>query len=167
MSNLKMIILIGLPGSGKSTLATKLTDYSYVNQDLLGNRRDCESAAKRFLSQGKSVIIDRTNISKEQRRYFINIAKDFNAKVFCIILETPMVECIKRVKERKGHKTIPFGTPDSKVEEIINKFSNTFEFPEWSEGYEARYVVNDNHDVSLIINEFQSNSKETIANSGS
>jgi bifunctional polynucleotide phosphatase/kinase len=167
MNHLKMIILVGLPGSGKSTLALQLPDYNRICQDLLGNRKDCESAAKRFLSQGKSVIIDRTNISKEQRRYFINIAKDFNAKVYCIFFRIPMVECIKRVKERKGHKTIPSGTPDSKIEEIVNKFSNSLEAPEWIEGYENIHIITTGTDVSVIINEFQPIREESITNSRS
>jgi predicted kinase len=133
-NNLKVLLLMGLPGSGKSTLCEKLPQFKRINQDQLGNRNDCINAMKRSLSQGTPVVIDRTNISRSQRRYFLDVAKDHGAKVFCIFLDVPAVECIERVRNRKVHETLPASS--EKRPEISAKFNTTLELPEYSEGYE-------------------------------
>jgi len=78
-SNLKVIILRGLPGSGKSTYAKTLTGFTIVSADLfpdlydehwsinfdkIGDAHDwCYSQFCMALKAGRSVCVDNTNIS--------------------------------------------------------------------------------------------------------
>lgn len=140
---LEMIILCGIPGSGKSTFTRSFPFHQRINQDMLGNRKDCENAAKRNLQQGKSVIIDRTNINQQQRKYFIDIAKDFGAKVYCVYLNVPVLECIERVKNRKEHETLSgLKMTEEKIVEIVNKFDKDFELPNELEGINEVFITN-------------------------
>ena len=165
---MKVIILVGNIGSGKSSLSALLKPtYEIVNQDNIGNRKDCMNIMRRHLQQGKNALIDRTNISREQRAYFLNIAKDYRAEVSCVLFQIPVVECIKRVKARKEHKTIPFGTPDAKIEEIVKKFSDSYEAPDYLEGFENIYSVTSDTDLSDLVIRLTTTSEESIKNRNS
>lgn len=62
----RLLVLVGIPGSGKSTLAARLQaegGWAVVCQDVLGDRRACERAARRHLLAGRSVVIDRCRAS--------------------------------------------------------------------------------------------------------
>ncbi len=59
-----MLVTVGVPGAGKSFFSDALVEQSHgnwarVNQDTLGSRQACESAAIQFIKKGKHVIIDR------------------------------------------------------------------------------------------------------------
>lgn len=163
--NLEMIILVGLPGAGKSTLVKEFPDHIRICQDVLGNRNDCINATKRAFQQGKSVIIDRTNINKSQRRYFIDVAKDFNAKIYSIFLDTPIVKCIERAKIRKEHETLSCLTnTEEKIIEVITSFNKSLELPDYAEGYEEIFHINDDKDFSIISEYFESSRSEAKEN---
>ncbi|KAL3765590.1 hypothetical protein ACHAWO_003882 [Cyclotella atomus] len=106
-----VLILVGIPGSGKSTFATKLENiaphkYARVNQDIIGNRRDCEDLTRKILSQNKIPIIDRCNFSPDQRQTWVDIASSVGASVDCIVFSYNTEVCIRRCRERKFHETI-------------------------------------------------------------
>lgn len=157
MNNLEMIILVGLPASGKSTLCSKFPNHIRINQDQLGNRNDCINATKRAFQQGNSVIIDRTNINKSQRRYFIDVAKDVNAKIYCIFLNTDALKCIDRAKTRKEHETLSCLTnSEEKIIEVINSFNKSLELPDYAEGFEEIFHFTNDKDFSTISEYFES-----------
>lgn len=139
----KMIILVGLPGSGKSTYAKLLEKKGYVviSQDTLGDRKKCIRATREALLNGKSVVIDRTNVSKKQRRFFLDIAEEFDILCECHILNSNPGICLERVKNRKGHPTMPLEMSDEEKSEIIQFFATDYETPTYLEGfYLVRYV---------------------------
>ena len=134
---MKMVILVGLPGSGKSTYAKDQNGFEVINQDLLGNRQKCINKTKELLKQGKSVIIDRTNINRKQRNHWLEIAKEFEIPVLCIIFKISPELAKERVENRKNHPTIKEGTSKEKIDEIITMFEKSYEEPELSEGFHS------------------------------
>lgn len=150
MSN-KVIILMGLPGSGKSSFTKLLPSFITINQDKLGNRKFCENALVDQLSCSEDCIIDRTNITKAQRKYFIDIAKNFNAKIYCIFLDIPVLECIERAKKRAEHETLSCLTnSEEKIIEVISKFNNTLELPDEKEGFDEIYYITNNDELPAL-----------------
>lgn len=80
----EMVLMVGAPGSGKSTFCVNhLPKYVRVNRDTLKTKEKCYKVADEALGQGKSVVIDNTNPKKEDRRYFIDLAKKHGVKVRC------------------------------------------------------------------------------------
>jgi predicted kinase len=146
---LTVIVLVGIPGSGKSALCNQFPNFIRINQDRLGNRNDCINALKRNLQQGNNCIIDRTNINRQQRQYFLDVAKDFGAEVYCIFLNIPAVECIERVKNRKDHETIK-DLPDEKIIAIVSRFNKELELPEYAEGFKEIYHIHDNNECNAL-----------------
>ena len=138
---MKVLILVGFPGSGKSTHAKSLeADYTIINQDTLGNRKKCVQAAINALKEGKSIVIDRTNINKKQRKIWIDLAKEYKVdKIELIEFRCSSEECIKRVAERKDHPTIKDFSID-KITFIVRKFEDDYEEPHFSEGFDSHTV---------------------------
>lgn len=144
-----MLLLCGNIGSGKSTLCKEFPELQRVCQDVIGNRNDCITYVKRHFNEGKSVIIDRTNISKKQRKYFIDVAKEYNVNVHCIYLESTVVESVERVKNRENHETIK-NLSEEKIKEIYNKFDSELEPPTQSEGIDKiLYIQCDHYHVAI------------------
>jgi len=137
-----MVILMGLPGSGKSTLANQFKDFKIINQDKIGNRYDCLFAAEKHLSEGQSVVIDRTNINKKQRKYFIEIANKLDVNVYCVYLDIPKESCIKNILHRPNHETLPSGAGRDKINKVVSKFEKDMQFPELEEGFEEVILLN-------------------------
>lgn len=73
----ELIIFVGMPASGKSRMARLYRQFSYetVCQDELKTREKVLTKMIEFLDEGKSVIIDRTNPTKEERTIFSSEAK--------------------------------------------------------------------------------------------
>lgn len=123
-----MIILIGIPGSGKSTFANKLVStnpnkFVRISQDQLKKRKKCETRCRQALTESKTVIIDRVNFDAAQRKYFTDIALEFNnysdstddndgyhqshISIDCIYFNFEKNVCVRRCEERENHETLP------------------------------------------------------------
>jgi bifunctional polynucleotide phosphatase/kinase len=83
----ELVVLVGFPGCGKSTFCRKFLiphEYVWVNQDTLHCADRCARECRKALSQGKSVVVDNTNPSKDHRNMYGRIAaeKKVPARIF-------------------------------------------------------------------------------------
>ncbi|KAM0786707.1 hypothetical protein ACM66B_002149 [Microbotryomycetes sp. NB124-2] len=133
-----LIILCGVVGSGKSTLASaivrNLPNWSRVCQDDLGDRRACEEMVRFGLAQGKSVIVDRQNFDRNQRKTWLEIARAFpNLKVCCTVMGTHPDECAERLRWRQNHPTVD--NPRLALQ-LLDKFLAMWQEPRLDEGFD-------------------------------
>ena len=139
----KIIVLVGVPGSGKSTYAKQLKKQGYViiSQDTLGNREKCLLETRKALSDGKSVVIDRTNVNRKQRKFFIDISRTYGVPCHCEVFQTPITVCLDRVKTRVNHETMPEDMSDEQKQEIVQFFTAQYQAPTYNEGFHTiRYL---------------------------
>ena len=67
---------MGPPGCGKTTYyKQRFGCHSYISQDLIKSKSKCDKKYMEYINQGKNIVIDNTNPSKESRKNFIDIAK--------------------------------------------------------------------------------------------
>ena len=131
----KVIIMKGLPGSGKSTLAKKIIaqnpeTYKRINRDdlraMFDNGFTSQTNEKfvkkvrdilisKALEEGKSVVVDDTNLSEKNIRRITQLVEEYNKKFTQNVtveineLDTEIEECIARDALREkpvGEKTI-------------------------------------------------------------
>jgi bifunctional polynucleotide phosphatase/kinase len=90
------VILCGLPASGKTTLAKELekNNYKIINQDSLKTKEKCLETCKNLAINKNKIIIDNTNMSREERNNYISIAKKYNYKITCIVFKTSIKQCM-------------------------------------------------------------------------
>lgn len=85
-----MIICIGMPGSGKSYYSKKCisSEYVYINRDTLKTKAKCIKECNNAIESSKSIIIDNTNPSINDRSIFIKIAKAYDYTITCLNFTT-------------------------------------------------------------------------------
>jgi len=131
-----IIVLCGIPGSGKSTMCkTKYSQYIRISQDQLGTREACIKKANEELLKKNSVVIDRANVSKQQRKFWIDLAKKRGVECHCVVLKTPKDVCIERVLARKDHETLGPSVSNEKKIKVVEDFNRSFETPDLDEGF--------------------------------
>lgn len=131
-----VLVLCGLVASGKSTLAEALEEHfpetwTRCCQDELKTRRKVEAAAREALQAGVCPVIDRTNVTADQRATWVDIAREFNAPAWLLFVNTPPEQCVQRVLRRRGHPTVEDGSGVG----LIRRFGASFEPPHPSEGF--------------------------------
>lgn len=134
----EIIINVGYPGSGKSYFTKnyilKCNNYECVSLDELKTKSKLIKSLKKYISEGKSVVIDNTSPSLESRKLFIDIANKNNVKCRCIKFETSFDHAFHNNMYRyvKGDRKVPIIA--------YRIYKKKFNEPELSEGF---YQINE------------------------
>ena len=137
----EMIINVGFPASGKSHYTlTNISPhhYVYINQDMLKTANKCLKLANDSLKIGKSVVIDNTNITKNHRNAFIELAKRYNISVRCLLFNADINVCIHNSYFRNS---VTNGSVKVIPKIVYNMMNKKYEKPELSEGFSVIHEV--------------------------
>jgi bifunctional polynucleotide phosphatase/kinase len=127
----EIVIMVGYPGSGKSHLISQVfepnTNYFIAHSDDLKTSAKMIKTAKKYVLEGKSIVFDATNPSKEKRAEYIEFAKLHKIPIRCIYVTTTMVESMARNNKR-----------DKPVPRIVyNVYNKKFIEPSRDEGFDV------------------------------
>jgi len=170
------LVLTGTSGAGKSTVAKSLSakKWTVVNQDTIGSYCErecfrkkadqCVMKAKHGLMLGRHVVIDRTNMSIEQRKKFVDAVEfvrmndssgDANIRLVSLYLDLDVSVTTSRVARRKNH--------EGKVEgregvEIVHKqlYSRDSSTPRKSEGFDVCFRCKTPAEVEVAVGKIKS-----------
>jgi len=110
---MEVVVFVGLQGAGKSTHYRErfAATHVLVSKDLLRNNRRPQRRQMQLieaaLRDGRSVVVDNTNPTVEDRAALIGLARAFGATVAVVLFETPLDECLRRNAERAGRARVP------------------------------------------------------------
>ncbi|RKO91403.1 polynucleotide kinase 3 phosphatase-domain-containing protein [Blyttiomyces helicus] len=155
-NHLDLVILTGFPASGKSSFARRFLGekgYAIVNQDTLKTRPKCIAATKNFLLEGKNVVVDNTNPTRDVRQLYIEAAPDrLTVTVRSFMFTAPQELCVHNMlfrsfgqpRPRKHIPSVAFAT-----------FAKNLEVPTTAEGF---------HEVKSIrfVAEFRSDEEKRM-----
>lgn len=143
----KFIMMIGIPGSGKSTFAEKIAkdenaiviSSDNLREELFDNVWEFKKnnllfgemfqRTHTYLSQGKSVVFDATNIRRSQRKQILKKFKPYYKE--CYYLKTPLEKVLRQNLMRNRH--VP--------EEVIVRMYNRIQEPELIEGWDKVNII--------------------------
>ncbi|XP_071722926.1 transcription factor bHLH140 [Rutidosis leptorrhynchoides] len=168
-----VVILIGAPGSGKSTFCDHVMKVSTrpwvrVCQDIIGNgkagtKAQCLSMSTTALKDGKSILIDRCNLDKEQRADFVKLKESYQVDVHAVVLDLPAKLCISRSVKRTGHEGNLQG---GKAAAVVNRMLQKKELPKLNEGFTRITFCYNESDVQAAMDTYGSLSSSDTLPSG-
>lgn len=157
-------ILMGTPGSGKSTwIQNHLDEHTvWISRDdvrfsMVAEDEEYFSKEKQVfkefirridnaLENGYDVFADATHLNKASRNKLLRAVNHKLAlNVDVIWIKTPLSECIYRNDNRKGTRSF---VPKS----VIRRMFYQIEKPEFEEGFDTIYIVEDNQPIQILKN---------------
>jgi len=129
---MEALILIGIQGSGKSTFARRFADtHVRINLDMLRTRHR-EGLLFAACVQGKTrVLIDNTNVSREERRRYLEPARAAGFVVKGFYFASVLDECQSRNAGR------PQPVPEAALRNTLARL----EPPSLAEGFAELHAV--------------------------
>ena len=121
-------------------------------QDTLKTRQACILATQKALSNRQSVIVDRTNISIEQRRYFLDIADAYGVQhVVAVFFDYPLRHCAHHIMSRGDHPNL--GASHSSIS-VLLRFAQLLERPCLAEGFSEIKTITSFKESDDCVEEF-------------
>jgi len=128
-------MFVGIPGCGKSTFYKEqfFNSHLRLSLDLLNTRNKEQRFLNLALSLQQRVVIDNTNVSREERNKYITQAKEKRYEVVGYYFDSNISDCLQRNEKRSGKDRI------AKVG-VIAKFKQ-LQPPSFDEGFDKLYFV--------------------------
>lgn len=105
--------MIGLQASGKSTFFRQYwaTTHELVSKDLMRNNKNRARRQAQLveaaLQAGRSVVVDNTNPTVEERASLIELGQLYSAQILGYYFQSKVSDCLKRNQQRTGKARIP------------------------------------------------------------
>lgn len=97
----EIVIMIGYMASGKSSWCkSKLSEYTRIDGNTLKTVPKMIKAAIPFILNGKSIVFDATNGKLKNRQLIYDLAKKYNIKVRCVVIQTTIEQAMELNKKR-------------------------------------------------------------------
>ncbi len=125
--------MVGIPGCGKSTYVKyHFPGYVRVNLDTLRTRAREARAIESALSEGRNVVVDNTDVTREIRKRYFDFAKRFGASIRAVYLKCSFETARNRNMQRE----------EGRVPEVaIRSMAKKLEPPTTEEGFERVDVI--------------------------
>ena len=156
---MELVMFVGIPASGKSTCSRAYREKGYVvlssdeiraqisggiclddysekeRKQLLRQVFDTiHRRCRESLSQGRSVVVDATNLSRKRRMQFLQQMQGIPCAKVCQLFITPVELCLERNRARSGSARV--------LEKDMHRLICSFECPVPGEGWdEIRPVI--------------------------
>jgi predicted kinase len=150
--NLELIIFIGLQAAGKSSFYQQrfASNYAYVSKDLLRNNRNRASRQQQLIEEalqaGHSVVIDNTNVTREDRAELIRQGRQYHATIIGYYFESQVSQCLERNRKRTGKARVPDVAIFATLKRLVR--------PSYEEGFDRIFHVRLGEDGTFEISDW-------------
>jgi predicted kinase len=137
--SMEIVLLVSPQGSGKTTFyqTRYAATHVLVSKDRFRNNRRPQRRQMQLieeaLKEGRSVVVDNTNPTVEDRAPIIALARSYGARVVGFFLDSCLGDCLERNARRSGRELVP----DKALYITLQRLRK----PRWDEGFDRLYQV--------------------------
>ncbi len=133
---MELVLFIGIQASGKSSFFKQRFSDSHVriNLDMLKTKRREEILIDACLKAKQKLVVDKTNLTINERREHISNAKGYGFKVIGYYFQTNLTLALERNRLRDGVAKVP--------DVAILGSNRSLELPSYDEGFDELFYVN-------------------------
>jgi predicted kinase len=150
---MELIIFVGLQGSGKSTFYRTYfaQTHELVSKDLFTNNKNKNRRQAQLienaLQEGRSVVVDNTNPSIEERAALMRLGRQYGAEIVGYYFDATVKQCLERNKQREGKARVPVVAIYTTAKKLV--------LPNYEEGFDKLYAVRIMDDGGFEVNTYR------------
>ncbi len=146
---MEAVIFVGIQGSGKSTFFKQRFFDSHVriNLDMLRTKHREKLLFEACLEAKQNFVIDKTNLTREEREKYIVKAKSFRFKIIGYYFQTNLEKAMRRNNQRTGKAKIP-------DKGLFSSFKR-LQVPKFEEGFDELFYVSVNDENRFIVEDWK------------
>ncbi len=109
----ELVLFVGLQAAGKSSFyrARFAGTHACVSKDRFPHNRNPARRQRQLIEEalaaGRSVVVDNTNPTADDRAELIALARSFGAAVVGYYFESRLTDCLERNRRRQGRARVP------------------------------------------------------------
>jgi predicted kinase len=136
---MELVIFIGLQASGKSTFFHNYlaATHELVSKDLMRNNKNPARRQAQLveaaLQAGRSIVVDNTNPTVEERASLIGLGNLYGAQILGYYFESKVSDCLERNQQRAGKARVPEVGIYATIKKLVR--------PSYSEGFHQLFFV--------------------------
>jgi predicted kinase len=136
---MSVVIFIGLQASGKSTFFRLYfaATHELVSKDRMRNNKNRARRQAQLieaaLQAGRSVVVDNTNPTIEDRSAIIELGNTYDAQIIGYYFESKVSDCLERNRQREGKDRVPDVAIYATLKRLVR--------PSYAEGFHQLFYV--------------------------
>lgn len=146
---MEVIIFIGIQATGKSTFYKEnfFKSHMHINLDMLKTRTRENIFIEGCIRAKQPFVVDNTNSTIEDRKKYIDIAKEAGFSVIGYYFQSNIKDAIARNENRTGKECVPARGIGGTYKKLV--------LPAYDEGFDKLYYVSIGEDNNFIVEEWK------------
>lgn len=146
---MEAVIFVGIQGAGKSTFFKQrfFDSHIRINLDMLRTKNREKLILEACLEAKQKFVVDKTNLTREDRGKYIAPAKSFGFKVIGYYFGADLKKSIERNNRREGKAKVP-------EKALLGSFKR-LQIPQFDEGFAELFYVSINDENHFIVEDWK------------
>lgn len=142
---MEAVIFVGIQGSGKSTFFKQrfFDSHIRINLDMLRTKHREKLIFEACLEAKQQFVIDKTNLTREEREKYIAQAKSFDFRIIGYYFQANLEKAIERNNQRIGKAKVP-------EKALLGSFKK-LQIPQFEEGFDELFYVSIDEENRFVV----------------